>query len=309
MKIHLSSKRVLTLEKKTKMNFTCRDFRLDLSTPKLMGVLNITPDSFSDGGRFFSNNKIDLDKAVETALQMQKDGATIIDIGGESTRPNATPVSADEEIRRTVPLIEKLAKVIEIPISIDTYKSSVAEAALKAGASLVNDISGFRLDGALADVCAKYDAPAIVMHSRQKPSEMKWSYEEKTTYADVVAEVKSALQQSIEFGKARGVKSFVVDVGFGFGKNVEANYELLMRLREFEPLGYPILVGLSRKSFIGKVLDSEAIAPVEARLYGTIAANTIAMMNGANILRVHDCKAHADAVKIFCKAKEVSTMR
>jgi dihydropteroate synthase len=155
MKIHLSSKRVLTLEKKTKMNFTCRDFRLDLSTPKLMGVLNITPDSFSDGGRFFSNNKIDLDKAVETALQMQKDGATIIDIGGESTRPNATPVSAEEEMRRTVPLIEKLAKVIEIPISIDTYKSSVAEAALKAGASLVNDISGFRLDGALADVCAK----------------------------------------------------------------------------------------------------------------------------------------------------------
>ncbi len=288
------------------MNLTCRDFRLDLSTPKLMGVLNITPDSFSDGGRFFSNHTIDLEKAVEAALQMQKEGANIIDIGGESTRPNATPVSAEEELRRTVPLIEKLAKVIEIPISIDTYKSSVAEAALKAGASLVNDISGFRLDGALADVCAKYNAPAIVMHSRQKPSEMQWSYEEKTVYVDVVAEVKRALQQSVEFGKARGVKSFVVDVGFGFGKNVEANYELLMRLREFELLGYPILVGLSRKSFIGKVLDSENFAPVEARLYGTIAANTIAMMNGAHILRVHDCKAHADTIKIFCKAKEVA---
>ena len=291
------------------MNITCRAFQLNLSTPNIMGVLNITPDSFSDGGRFFSNNKIDLDKAVETAVQMQKDGATIIDIGGESTRPNATPISAEEEIRRTVPLIEKLSKVLTIPISIDTYKSSVAEAALKDGASLVNDISGFRLDGALADVCAKYDAPAIVMHSRQKPSEMKWSYEEKSIYADVVAEVKRALQHSIEFGKARGVKSFIVDVGFGFGKNVEANYELLMRLREFEPLGYPILVGLSRKSFIGKVLDSENIVPVEARLYGTIAANTIAMLNGAHILRVHDCKANADAVKIFCKAKEVSAMR
>jgi dihydropteroate synthase len=291
------------------MKLACRAFQLDLSTPNLMGVLNITPDSFSDGGRFFSNNNIDFDKAVEIALQMQREGANIIDIGGESTRPNAMPVSAEEELRRTVPLIEKLAKVIEIPISIDTYKSSVAEAALKAGASLVNDISGFRLDGALADVCAKYDVPAVVMHSRQKPSEMQWSYEEKTIYADVVAEVKSALLQSIEFGKARGVKSFIVDVGFGFGKNVDANYELLMRLREFESLGYPILVGLSRKSFIGKVLDSESIAPVEARLYGTLAANTIAMMNGAHILRVHDCKANADAIKIFCKVKEVQERR
>jgi dihydropteroate synthase len=158
-------------------------------------------------------------------------------------------------------------------------------------------------------VCAKYDVPAVVMHSRQKPSEMQWSYEEKTIYADVVAEVKSALLQSIEFGKAKGVKSFIVDVGFGFGKNVDANYELLMRLREFESLGYPILVGLSRKSFIGKVLDSESIAPVEARLYGTLAANTIAMMNGAHILRVHDCKANADAIKIFCKVKEVQERR
>ncbi len=288
------------------MKFTCRAFQLDLSVPNLMGVLNMTPDSFSDGGKFFSSDAIDFDKAVEAALQMQKDGATVIDIGGESTRPNATPVSAQEEIRRTVPLIEKLSKVLEIPISIDTYKSSVAEAALKAGASLVNDISGFRLDGALADVCAKYDAPAIVMHSRQKPSEMQWSYEEKTTYTDVVAEVKSELLQSVEFGKSRGVKSFIVDVGFGFGKNVEANYELLARLSEFLPLGYPILVGLSRKSFIGKVLDPVQIAPVEARLYGTLAANTIALMNGAHILRVHDCKAHADAIKIFCKTREVN---
>ncbi|MGQ9804477.1 MAG: dihydropteroate synthase [Chlorobiales bacterium] len=291
------------------VSITCRAFNLDLSTPNLMGVLNITPDSFSDGGRFFFNEVIDYDKAVEVALQMQKDGATVIDIGGESTRPGATPVSAEEEIRRTVPLIEKLSKVLAIPISIDTYKSSVAEAALKAGASLVNDISGFRLDGSLADVCAKYNAPAIVMHSRQKPSQMQWSYEEKNAYTDVVAEVKSELLQSVEFGKSRGVKSFILDVGFGFGKNVEANYELLVRLSEFLPLGYPILVGLSRKSFIGKVLDAVQIAPVEERLYGTIAANTIAMMNGAHLLRVHDCKAHADAVKIFCKAREVALSR
>ncbi|MFN3561770.1 MAG: dihydropteroate synthase [Chloroherpetonaceae bacterium] len=289
------------------MNFTCRDFQLDLSKPNLMGVLNITPDSFSDGGRFFLGEVIDFDKAIEAARQMQRDGATLIDIGGESTRPNATPVPAKEEIRRTVPLIERLSKVLDIPISIDTYKASVAEAALKAGASLVNDISGFRLDNALADVCAKYEVPAVVMHSRQKPSEMQWSYQEKTVYTDVVAEVKSELLQSVEFGKARGVKSFILDVGFGFGKNVEANYELLMRLLEFLPLGYPILVGLSRKSFIGKVLDPENIAPVEARLYGTIAANTIAMMNGAHILRVHDCKANADAVKIFCKARKAIT--
>ncbi len=285
------------------MDLICREFRLDLSTPKLMGVLNMTPDSFSDGGRFVSHNKLDLDKAVEAALQMQKDGASIIDVGGESTRPNATPVPVEEELRRTVPLIEKLAKVLSVPISIDTYKAPVAEAALKAGASLVNDISGFRLDNALAEVCARYNVPAVVMHSRQKPSEMSWSYEDKTVYADVVAEVKDELKQSIAFGKSKGVKSFIIDVGFGFSKSVEANYELLMRLREFEALGYPILVGLSRKSFIGKVLDSENLTPVEARLYGTIAANTIAMMNGAHILRVHDCKAHADAVKVFSKAK------
>jgi dihydropteroate synthase len=288
------------------MNITCRTFQLDLSKPNIMGVLNITPDSFSDGGRFFFKETIDYDKAIDAALAMQKDGAALIDIGGESTRPNATPISAEEEIRRTVPLIEKLAKVLTIPISIDTYKSSVAEAALKAGASLINDISGFRIDGAIAEVCAKYNAPAIVMHSRQKPSEMKWSYEEKSIYTDVVAEVKSELLQSIEFGKSRGVKSFIVDVGFGFGKNIDANYQLLSRLSEFLSLGYPILAGLSRKSFIGKVLDAEHLAPVEARLYGTIAANTLAMMNGAHILRVHDCKANADAVKIFCKAKEAS---
>ncbi|MCS6990186.1 MAG: dihydropteroate synthase [Chloroherpetonaceae bacterium] len=283
--------------------FVCREFELDFSKPNIMGVLNLTPDSFSDGGRFFSNENIDFDKAVEAALQMQRDGANIIDVGGESTRPNATPVSAEEEIRRTVPLIERLAKRLSIPISIDTYKAVVAEKALQAGASLVNDISGFRLDGALADVCAKFNAPAVVMHSKQKPSEMRWSYEETTTYADVVDEVKSALARSIEFGKSRGVASFIVDVGFGFGKTVEANYELLARLNEFESLGCPILVGLSRKSFIGKALDEERIAPVGERLYGTIAANVIAMMNGANILRVHDCKPNADAVKIFCKTQ------
>ncbi len=291
------------------MRVACRDFTLDLSVPNLMGVLNMTPDSFSDGGRFVSNKGIDLDKAIEEAVQMQKDGASLIDIGGESTRPNATPISADEEMRRTIPLIEKLSKTLEIPISIDTYKSSVAEAALNAGASLVNDISGFRLDGAMAEVCAKYQVPAIVMHSRKTPAQMQWSYEETTVYTDVVAEVKNELLQSVEYGRARGVKSFILDVGFGFGKNVDANYQLLARLSEFLPLGYPILVGLSRKSFIGKVLDPVQIAPVEARLYGTIAANTIAMMNGAHILRVHDCKAHADAVKIFCKAKEATQPR
>lgn len=268
-----------------------------------MGVLNLTPDSFSDGGRFFSDGAIDLDKAVDAALQMQRDGADLIDIGGESTRPNAMPVSAEEELRRVVPLIERLSKRLSIPISIDTYKAVVAEKALQAGASLVNDVSGFRFDGALADVCAKFDAPAIVMHSKQKPSEMRWSYEETTTYADVVAEVKAALARSIAFGKSRGVKSFIVDVGFGFGKTVEANYALLARLKEFESLGYPILAGLSRKSFIGKALDEERVAPVEERLYGTLAANVIAMMNGANILRVHDCKPHVDAVKIFQNAR------
>lgn len=281
-------------------NFQMRDLALDFSTPKVMSVLNLTPDSFSDGGRFVSDAHIDLDRALEAALEMERDGASLIDVGGESTRPNAEPVSAEEELRRVVPFIKALSKKLSIPISIDTYKSLVAEAALKAGARLVNDISGFRLDPALADVCARYDAPAVIMHSKQTPSEMQWSYHDKTAYADLISDVKTSLRRSIEFGQARGVPDFILDVGFGFGKSVAGNFELLARLKEFEELGYPILAGVSRKSFIGKAIGAADVpAPVEARLYGTVAANTIALVNGARLLRVHDTKAALDAVRIF----------
>ncbi len=281
--------------------FRFHGFTLDFNArPQVMSVLNLTPDSFSDGGKFFNNNQIEIDRAIEAAMQMVQEGADIIDVGGESTKPGAMPVSIEEEMRRVVPFIKELAKKISVPISIDTTKSAVAEAALKAGASIVNDISGFRFDKALPDVCARFGAPVILMHLRQKPSEMAWSFHDKTPYDNLIEDVKRQLQGSINIAAAFGITQVAVDVGFGFGKTVEGNYELLRRLREFKSLGKPILAGLSRKSFIGKVVAKHGdVAPVGERLFGSIAANTIALMNGANILRVHDTKAAADAVKIF----------
>ncbi len=268
--------------------------------PQVMSVVNLTPDSFSDGGKFFNNNQIEIDRAVEAAMQMVQEGADIIDVGGESTKPGATPVSSEEETRRVVPFIKELSRKISVPISIDTTKAAVAEAALKAGASIVNDISGFRFDKAMPNVCARFGAPVIVMHLRQKPSEMAWSFHDKTPYDNLIEDVKRQLQGSISIAEAAGIAQIAVDVGFGFGKTVEGNYELLRRLREFKSLGKPILAALSRKSFIGKVLAKNGeVAPVEERLFGSIAANTIALMNGANILRVHDTKAAADAVRVF----------
>jgi dihydropteroate synthase len=257
---------------------------LDLTKrPLIMGILNVTPDSFSDGSRF-----LDTGRAVERALEIEAEGADILDIGGESTRPYSTPVAEEEELRRVLPVVEKLAGKLRIPISIDTYKSSVAREALLSGAEIVNDISGFIFDNRMAEVVASMKAGVVLTHTSGKPAEMQ----KFTRYRSVVEEIISSLDGLISSALSHGIDAdrIVVDPGIGFGKNIHGNLEILSKLREFIVLGRPILVGASRKSFIGKVLDR----PVENRIFGTAATVAIALANGASILRVHDVKEMRD---------------
>ncbi len=252
----------------------------------IMGILNITPDSFSDGGKYFEA-KLNLAKVVEDAVQMEKDGADFIDVGGESTRPGSENISIGEELDRVIPVISELKSKISLPVSIDTYKSEVAEEALKAGASIVNDISGFRFDDKLPAVTAKYNASCILMHIKGTPKDMQ----KDPVYNDVVKEVYNYLQDSISIAKKYGIEQIVTDPGIGFGKTLEHNIELIRNLSEFRKLGYPVLLGVSRKSFIDKIQKT----PVDERLEATIAANTIGIINGANIIRVHDVKENQKA--------------
>lgn len=248
-----------------------------------MGVLNVTPDSFSDGGLF-----IDTDKAVEHAMQMVKDGADIIDIGGESTRPGSEPVSNKEELARIEPVIKKLAKM-NVPISIDTYKPFVAEKCVEAGAGIVNDITGLR-NKEMVDLVSKLKVPAIAMHMKGEPRNMQ----QNPYYKDAVKEIKEFLRKNVSRAKKSGAKNIIIDPGIGFGKTTEHNLQILKRLEEFKELKCPILVGTSRKSFIGNVTGLR----VDERLEGTIASIAIAVMNGANIVRVHDVKECKKAVQI-----------
>lgn len=256
----------------------------------VMGVLNVTPDSFSDGGRFFS-----FDRAIEQAERMISEDADILDIGGESTRPGSEFVSDDEELRRVIPVIERLASSTSTPLSIDTTKSTVARAALEAGAEIVNDISGLRFDPALADEAAKAKAGLILMHSRGTPKDMQ----QLPAVADIMSEVVSGLRQNVSVAEQRGVprESIAIDPGIGFGKTAEQNVELIAKLdqltREFPDL--PLMIGTSRKSFIGKLLND---APADERLFGTIASVVAAVLKGAHIIRVHDVKATVEAVRI-----------
>ena len=257
---------------------------IDLSRrPCIMGILNVTPDSFSDGSRFYS-----LEKAVDHAMEMEAAGADIIDVGGESTRPDADHVDELEELRRVVPVIESLAGRLKIPISIDTYKASVARAALAAGAEIVNDISGLTFDERMAETVAAASAGLVVMHTRGTPSDMQAN----TAYDDMVAAIVAFLRASLKLAAAAGIAAdrIVVDPGIGFGKSVAGNLEIVRRLREFAVLGRPVLVGPSRKSFIGKVLGREP----DDRIYGTAAAVAVALVNGASIFRVHDVKEMRD---------------
>jgi dihydropteroate synthase len=261
----------------------------------IMGILNVTPDSFSDGGQFFS-----LDAALAEAEKMISEGADIIDVGGESTRPGGEPVSFDEEIKRVVPVIEALSRRFETPLSVDTTKSEVARAALDAGAAVVNDVSALRFDFYIADAVARAGAGLVLMHSRGTPATMH----RLPPVADIMEEVVSSLRASVRMAERRGVKheSIVIDPGIGFGKSQEQNLELIARLDELIAAfpDYPLLIGTSRKSFIGRILadSSGTPAPASERLYGTLATIAISVLKGAHIVRVHDVKATRDAVRI-----------
>ena len=245
----------------------------------IMGILNVTPDSFSDGGKF-----IHLDKALSQAQYMEKNGADIIDIGGESTRPGAISVSVKEEINRTIPVIEEIRKFSNISISIDTYKSEVAEKALLAGADFINDISGFTFDSRMMKIVKKFDVPVVLMHIKGTPQDMQTN----PTYIDVIKDLLEFFSFQINKALDFGIKKvqIIIDPGIGFGKQLNDNFILIRRLKEFSELGFPILIGPSRKSFIGLTLDS----PPEYRLEGTLAAVSAGILNGASIVRVHDVK-------------------
>ena len=261
----------------------------------IMGILNVTPDSFSDGGQFLS-----VDDALAQAERMIAEGADIIDVGGESTRPGGEPVSLEEEIERVVPVIEALASRVSTPISVDTTKSEVARAALEAGAAIVNDISALRFDFYIADAVARAGAGLVLMHSRGTPATMH----RLPPVADVMEEVVSSLRASINMAERRGVQpeSIAIDPGIGFGKTQEQNIELLARLDELIAVfpAYPLLIGTSRKSFIGRILAGEGgtPAPASERLYGTLATIVAAVLKGANIIRVHDVKAAAETIRV-----------
>lgn len=242
-----------------------------------MGIINVTPDSFSDGGRFFSKSA-----AVDLALKMVDDGADIIDIGGESSRPGSDVTPEAEELTRVLPVIESLAGRLGIPLSIDTYKPSVARRCVQAGAAIINDIGGLT-DPAMVEVLVETGASAVLMHMRGRPKTMQ----QDTVYIDVVAEVREFLITNADAARAAGVSEIAIDPGLGFGKTAKQNFEILARLRQFESPNYPLLVGPSRKSFLGSLPSGLAS---DERLEGTLAAVAVGVLNGAKIVRVHDVK-------------------
>jgi len=269
----------------------------------VMGVLNITPDSFSDGGKFF-----DAKRAVQHALAMQNDGADIVDVGAESTRPGSEEITAAEELSRLLPLLERLRGTLKIPISVDTQKATVAEMALGVGAEIINDISGLRTDPELARVAAQHDAPLILMHMRGTPRTMQ-----KGPFArDVTRDVVSGLEQSIATARKYGVarSQIVIDPGIGFGKNHAQNYELLAKLPELTKLGYPLMLGTSRKGFLGATLAKNGKpAPVEERIWATAATVTASILNGAHVVRVHDVAEMKQIALVTDALLSASTIR
>ncbi len=274
------------------MLFQCGRFQLDLSSPQVMGIVNVTPDSFSDGGQYQH-----VETAVAHALDLIAQGAAVLDIGGESTRPNAAPVPLDEELQRVIPVIEALvAREISVPISIDTYKPAVMRAAIAAGASIVNDVRGLQEEGALA-VVAQSTAGVCIMHMQGTPQTMQ----QDPHYEDVVAEVTAFLRTQRDACLAAGVapQRIMLDPGFGFGKTRAHNIALAKALPTLLTLGCPLLVGLSRKSVLGQMTGND----VDARLYASVAAAVISAMQGAHLLRVHDVKATVEALKVVTALK------
>lgn len=263
-------------------------FFSQLTSPQVMGILNVTPDSFSDGGKY-----LDVYSALDRIYFMMKEGATIIDIGGESTRPNADPVSEEEELSRVIPILEKAVSSFEkVFFSIDTTKYEVAKQALQLGAHIINDVSGLQKESRLADLCAQYKATFVLMHSQGDPKTMQ----KDPSYKNVVEDITSFFKENIKTLQSKGVDKIVLDPGIGFGKTLEHNLKLVAQLDSFQKIGFPVLVGASRKSMIGQVLDGRSSSE---RLTGTIAVHYHALMNGAKILRVHDVKEASDSIRIF----------
>ena len=253
-----------------------------------MGILNVTPDSFSDGGRY-----TDVDAAVRMGVRLAGEGADLVDVGGESTRPGAEAVPAPEEIRRTAPVIARLRESVGVPLSIDTRKAAVAERAIEAGAGIVNDVTALRSDPGMGPLLAETGAPVILMHMLGTPREMQVN----PTYTDVVAEIMEFLDERIAAATNCGIarEQIVVDPGFGFGKTLDHNLELLRRIGEFQRLDRPVLVGTSRKSMIGAILD----LPAHERLHGTLATVTAAVERGAAMVRVHDVRPAVEALRVL----------
>ena len=283
-----SLKETLKNISKTHYSIRCRKQTFTLGKRTLlMGVLNVTPDSFSDGGLFF-----DKEKAIAQGLRMVEEGADIIDIGGESTRPGSKPLGLEEELRRVIPVIESLSKEIGIPISIDTYKSAVAKKAIEAGAEIINDISGLKYDPTLAKVAAKEDTPLILMHIRGTPETMQ----KDVHYESLFSEILQYLSDSIQTAESAGLdpQQIIIDPGIGFGKTLEDNLLIIKNLFEFRVLGKPILLGTSRKSFVGKILDADA----KDRIEGTLSSIAIGVLNGAHIIRCHDVLQAKKAIAV-----------
>ena len=283
-----SLKETLKNISKTHYTIRCRKrtFKLGKQT-LLMGVLNVTPDSFSDGGLF-----LDREKAIAQGLKMVEEGADLIDIGGESTKPGSKPLGLEEELRRVIPVIEALAKEVDVPISIDTYKSAVAKKAVEAGAQMINDISGLHFDPDLAHVASKEDVPLILMHIRGTPETMQ----KDVHYESLLSEILQYLRESIQRAESAGLDpgQIVIDPGIGFGKTLEDNLLIIKNLQELRILGKPILLGTSRKSFIGKILNTD----VTERLEGTLSSIAIGVLNGAHIIRCHDVLEAKKAISV-----------
>lgn len=265
-------------------NFNNKDLEFDF--PKVMGILNVTPDSFSDGGKYFST-----DSAVDRALQMIDEGADIIDIGGESTRPGSDRVESREEISRTIPVIKKLISLRKnLIISIDTTKSEVARQALESGASIINDISGLTFDKDMISVARDFKAGVIIMHIKGNPKTMQLN----PFYEDVIKEVKDFLISQVKLAEDNGVQKIIIDPGIGFGKRVEDNFNIIHNLESFKSIGYPLMIGLSRKSFIGKTLNLE----VDDRDIPTVLLEAISVVKSARIIRTHNVKYCRQMVKL-----------
>lgn len=269
--------------------------------PLIMGILNVTPDSFSDGGRFFLADRLDVDRVVDAARRMVADGADILDIGGESTRPGAVPLGADEELDRVVPVIEAIARHVDVPISVDTSDPQVMTEAVRAGASLINDVRALARPGALVAAAAAvrdHDAAVCLMHMRGEPGTMA----DHAHYEDLVREVIDELRARIDVAIDAGIprEKILIDPGFGFAKNTEQNLRLLDRLSEVNRLGFPVLVGLSRKRMIGEITGRS----VSDRMAGSVALAVLAIDRGARVVRVHDVAATRDACRLFSAMME-----